>query len=157
MTATNEEDEDVVTVESHKSKMIKHSIRSHAHMCFRDDVQLQTGQMFIGPSGRIYIVKKKEVATHRGKVNRKEIEVTIGYGQTFYCDGQLYHSVYDKMVKLADYGMEQDVINKIRKQRNKLQSISAKYKGLKKHTYVVHSGYADVSNCPFLITESDDD
>ena len=155
--ASSDED-DVVTVLSHKDKMLRREIWRHSHFLFRSDVQLQSGDIFRIPNGKVFkVTTKKEGLMEELKPVQQVMQVgeQLNAGETFWCAGVLlYISFGGDVIDLRDYGAEQDVLNRIRRQYNKEQE--SKYCG-NKRVIIATSEYIDIKKIPFLLHSEDDD
>ena len=152
------EEVDVVTVESHKDMMLRREIWRFSHYLFRSDIQLRQGDRFSIPNGKVFEVTTKEENLMK-ELSVAELSMQVAEqvraGETFWCAGVLvYISFAGDIIDLRDFGAEQDVLNRIRRQYNKEQAI--KYAG-NKRVIIATSEYIDVKKNPFLIHSEDDD
>ena len=151
-------DQDVVTVQSHKQKMLKREICKWGHISFRWEIQLTDGDIIEGPHGKMFkvIAKDPNVLVTLAKnesICRSKIKSTIDTFDTFWCEEALiYASASAGMVNLKKTGYQGTVLHNINAKRFRERQIEQQ---TNKKTIIMGTRYDPEKVDPFLIQDNE--
>ena len=146
---------DVVSLPSHKEKMLQREINKWGHISFRWEIQLSKGDYFYGPSGESYQVQSTGAIR---KIKIKETEskrknaIHIETFDSFWCEDSLFYaSASSGFVNLQSMKMQGIVLYRIRQKRNKEKQKEEQQKNAKEPVIMSQRVYSPDYIDPYLI------